>query len=172
MVLTAREDLAARVRLLRDHGAPRKYTHVELGYSSRLDELQAALLRVKLRHLPGWNERRRAIAACYGERLRGLGLGLPVERAPARHIYHQFTVRSLKRDALAAALAELGVGTAVHYPSTIPSQPAFAALGGASAPHAEQAAAEVLSLPCYPELTDDEVDRVAAAVAEALRRVS
>ncbi len=194
MVLTNRDDVAERVRLLRDHGAPRKYTHVELGYSSRLDELQAAFLRVKLKRLPHWNETRRRIAQRYAELLAGLPLALPVERPPAWHIYHQFTLRTAKRDALAAALGELGVGTSIHYPSTIPAQPVFSnALASSSAaappataaarpaastidassgcPCAEQAAAEVLCLPCFPELTDDEITRVAAAVKTAVARV-
>jgi dTDP-4-amino-4,6-dideoxygalactose transaminase len=173
MVLTARDDVAERVRLLRDHGASRKYLHVELGYSSRLDELQAAMLRVKLGHLPAWNEARRRIAARYREDLAGTGLGLPVERPGARHIYHQYTVRSPKRDGLAAALADLGVGTAIHYPTIIPAQPMFAGgRAGGDLPAAAQAAAEVLSLPCYPELTDGEVGQVVAAVRQATRAVS
>jgi dTDP-4-amino-4,6-dideoxygalactose transaminase len=172
MVLTSRDDVAQRIRLLRDHGSSRKYTHVELGACSRLDELQAALLRVKVKHLAGWVERRRAIAARYSATLAGLPLALPVERPLARHVYHQYTVRSAKRDALAAALAGLGIGTSVHYPSTIPAQPLF------SQPHADrdfpvatQAAAEVLGLPCFPELLDSEVDQVVDATRRALVQV-
>jgi len=172
MVLTTRDDVAERVRLLRDHGSSRKYTHVELGGCSRLDELQAALLRVKLKRLPEWNERRRAVARHYSTALAGLPLTLPVERPPARHVYHQYPVRSAKRDALAQALAGLGVGTSVHYPSTIPAQPLF------SRPNADrefsvatQAAAEVLCLPCYPELRDPEVDQVVDAIKRALAQV-
>ena len=172
MVLTSRDDVAERVRLLRDHGSSRKYTHVELGACSRLDELQAALLRVKLRHLPGWIERRRAVAHRYSTALADLPLVLPVERPPARHVYHQYTVRSSKREALAAALAGLGVGTSVHYPGTIPAQPLF------SQPHADrdfpvatQAAGEVLGLPCFPELTDGEVDQVVDALRRAAAQV-
>jgi dTDP-4-amino-4,6-dideoxygalactose transaminase len=172
MVLTTRDDVADRVRLLRDHGQPRRYTHVELGGSSRLDELQAALLRVKVGHLPEWNQRRRAIARHYGEALAGLGLGLPVERPPAQHVYHQYTVRSGKRDALAAALANRGIGTAIHYPSTIPAQPLFSYPNADRAfPVATQAAAEVLSLPCFPELTDGEIDEIVGAVKQAVREV-
>jgi len=172
MVLTTRDDVAERVRLLRDHGAPRRYTHVELGGCSRLDELQAALLRVKLRRLPQWNERRRAIAAHYSAALAGLPLGLPVERAPAHHIYHQYTVRSAKREALAAALAARGVGTAIHYPSTIPAQPVFSRPNAdREFPVATQAAAEVLCLPCFPELTDLEVAEVVEAVKRSVAEV-
>ena len=172
MVLTTRDDLAERVRLLRDHGAPRRYTHVELGGCSRLDELQAALLRVKLKRLPQWNERRRAIARHYAAALGGLPLGLPEERPPAHHIYHQYTVRSAKREALAAALAGLGVGTSVHYPSTIPAQPVFSRPNAdRDFPVATQAAAEVLCLPCFPELLDPEVDQVVDAIKRALAQV-
>ncbi|MBI1959118.1 MAG: DegT/DnrJ/EryC1/StrS family aminotransferase, partial [Candidatus Rokubacteria bacterium] len=123
MVLTAREDVAERVKRLRDHGSLRKYEHLELGHSSRLDELQAAFLRVKLRRLPEWNATRRRLADGYRALLDGLPLTLPVERPPARHIYHQFTVRSAQRDALARGLADLGVGTAIHYPTILPAQP-------------------------------------------------
>ena len=172
MVLTTRDDLAERVRLLRDHGAPRRYTHVELGGCSRLDELQAALLRVKLKRLPQWNERRRTIAAHYSAALTGLPIGLPVEQAPAHHIYHQYTVRSAKREALAAALAARGIGTAIHYPSTIPAQPVFSRPNAdREFPAATQAAAEVLSLPCFPELTDLEVAEVVEAVKRSVAEV-
>ncbi len=172
MVLTTRDDVAERVRLLRDHGAPRRYTHVELGGCSRLDELQGALLRVKLKRLPQWNERRRAIAVHYSAALAGLPLGLPVEHPPAYHIYHQYTVRSAKRDALASALAAVGIGTSIHYPSTIPAQPVFSRPNAdREFPVATQAAAEVLCLPCFPELTDPEVAEVVEAVKRSVAEV-
>jgi dTDP-4-amino-4,6-dideoxygalactose transaminase len=172
MILTAREDVAQQVRRLRDHGSPRKYEHVELGYSSRLDELQAALLRVKLRRLQGWNQSRRRIASRYRELLRGAPLVLPEERPPARHVYHQFTVRTAKRDALALALSDAGIGTAIHYPIAIPAQPMFAqADADRTFPHATRASAEVLSLPCFPELTDVEVELVARVIRDALGRL-
>ena len=143
--------------------------HVELGYSSRLDELQAALLRVKLTRLADWTEARRRLAARYREGLADLGLGLPVERAPARHVYHQFAVRTPKRDALAAKLAELGVGTSVHYPTILPCQPLFSRPDAErDFPHAVQAAAEMLGLPCFPEMTDQEIDTVVTAVRQAV----
>jgi len=173
MVLTARDDVAEAVRRLRDHGSSRKYEHVELGYSSRLDELQAAFLRVKLRHLRVWNDRRRDIGARYRELLEGAPLALAQERAPAHHIYHQFTVRTPKRDALVAALADAGVGTAVHYPIPVPAQPLFAVPDVDRAfPNAARAAAEVLSLPCFPELLDGEVRDVADAVRAAIQRLA
>src|SRR5690348_2241205 len=120
MLVTNRDDLAAHVRRLRHHGDTGRYHHVELGYCSRLDDLQAAMLRVKLRRLEAWTEARRRLAARYRERLAGLPLGLPVEDPRARHIYHLFTVRHPRRDALAQALADLGVGTMVHYPRPVP----------------------------------------------------
>ncbi len=166
MLLTSRPELAARLRRLRHHGDVARYRHVELGTCSRLDELQAAFLRVKVAHLGAWTERRRAIAARYQERLAGLGLGLPTEGAGARHVYHLFTVRHPARDALARRLAADGIGTAVHYPAAAPEQPLFAGTKG-EWPEAVRAAREVLSLPCYAEMTDDEVEAVASAVRAA-----
>jgi dTDP-4-amino-4,6-dideoxygalactose transaminase len=173
MVLTAREDVAQAIRRLRDHGSPRKYEHVELGYSSRLDELQAAFLRVKLKRLATWNDRRRAIVARYRELLQGTPLALAEERPPAHHVYHQFTVRTPKRDALVGALADAGVGTAIHYPIPVPAQPLFAVPDVDRAfPVSARAAAEVLSLPCFPELLDEEVRTVADAVRAAIQRIA
>lgn len=171
MILTDRDDLDERLRRLRHHGDGGRYRHVELGYCSRLDELQAALLRVKLRYLEDWTERRRRHAARYRERFAGLPLGLPVERPQARHVYHLFTVRHAQRDALAKALADLGVGTAVHYPIPVPGQPMFGGGGERQFPEAWRASREVLSIPCWAELTDDEVETVAAAVRQACERV-
>jgi len=170
MVLTGRDDVAERVRRLRHHGERGRYRHVELGYTSRLDELQAAVLRVKLKRLSEWTERRRRLAALYRERLAGLPLSLPVERREARHVYHLFTVRHAQRDAFAKALADLGVGTAVHYPLAVPNQPLF---GGDERrfPEAWRAAREVLSLPCFAELGDEEVDTVAAAARKACEAI-
>lgn len=171
MVVTDRDDVADRIRRLRHHGDVGRYRHAELGWCSRLDEIQAALLRVKLRRLAEWTDRRRRIAARYGELLAGLPITLPVERPPARHIYHLYTVRHPERDRLAKVLADLGVGTAVHYPLPIPGQQAFGGGGEREWPEAWRAAREVLSLPCFPEMTDDEVEQVAAAVREACERI-
>lgn len=168
MVLTDRAEVAARVRRLRHHGEGGRYRHVELGGVSRLDEMQAAVLRVKLPRLPAWTEARRRIAARYGAALAGLpGLGLPVERPRARHVWHLYTVRHPQRDALAKALADRGVGTAVHYPLPVPGQPLFDEGGARRWPEAGRAAREVLSLPCYPELTEGEIATVIDAVREA-----
>jgi dTDP-4-amino-4,6-dideoxygalactose transaminase len=171
MVLTNRDDVAAHVRRLRHHGDAGRYEHVELGYCSRLDDVQAALLRVKLRRLPAWTEARRRLAARYRERLAGLPLTLPAEDPRARHVYHVFTVRHPRRDALATALAELGVGTMIHYPRSVPEQPVFGLDAERGWPQAWRAAREVLSLPCYPELSDVEADEVAKAVRTALERL-
>jgi len=169
MVLTDREEIAQAIRRLRHHGDAHRYDHVELGYCSRLDEMQAALLRVKLPHLAAWTERRRRIASRYHAALGGLPLELPVEQPPAHHVYHLFTVRHPRRDALARALGELGVGTAIHYPRAVPEQPVYG-LDGRRWPEAWRAAREVLSLPCFPELTDDEVETVVQAVRGACAR--
>ena len=175
LLLTDRDDVAEHVRRLRHHGDRGRYDHVELGYCSRLDEVQAAMLRVKGRRLEAWTEARRHLAARYRAGLAGLPLGLPGEDPRGRHIYHQFVVRHPRRDALAKALADLGVGTMVHYPRAVPDQPLFgsaAATADASPwPQAWRAASEVLSLPCYPEMTDAEIEGVVAAVRTAVGRV-
>jgi dTDP-4-amino-4,6-dideoxygalactose transaminase len=171
MLLTNRDDVAEHVRRLRHHGDTGRYHHVELGYCSRLDEMQAAMLRVKLRRLEAWNVARRQLAARYRARLAGVPLGLPAEHPRAQAIYHQFVVRHPQRDALAKVLADLGVGTMVHYPLPVPGQPLFGLDGEKRWPHAWRAAREVLSLPCYPEMTDAEIEGVAAAVRTALDRV-
>lgn len=173
MVLTDRDDVAERVRRLRHHGDGGRYRHLELGYTARLDELQAALLRVKVRHLDAWTDARRRIAARYRTLLAGLPLGLPGERPGARHVYHLYTVRHPQRDALAKALTDLGVGTAVHYPIPVPAQPMFGVAARAERewPEASRAAREVLSLPCFAELRDDEAETVAAALRRACERI-
>lgn len=168
MVLARSPEVAGRVRALRDHGQRRRYVCEDAhGVNSRLDELQAALLRVKLRHLDEFNGRRRALAARYRDALRGTPARLVGETPRGRSVYHQFTIRTAARDELAAFLAREGVGTAVYYPVPLHRQPAFASLPGidrADCPHAEQASQEVLSLPVFPELTDEEADRVAGSI--------
>jgi len=169
MVVTDRSDVAERVTRLRHHGDSGRYQHVELGFCSRLDEVQAAVLRVKLVRLATWTEARRRIAARYRALLAGVALDLPTEAATARHVYHLFTVRHPQRDTFAKALTEAGVGTAVYYPRSVPDQPMF---GGDERrwPEASRAAREVLSLPCFAELSDDEIERVAAAVRHVCER--
>src|SRR5262249_30731313 len=167
MILTNPSDLAERLRGLRHHGDGGRYRHLELGYSSRLDDLQAALLRAKLGRLEAWTAARRRIAARYHDALARLPLTLPIERGPARHGYHLYTIRHRQRDALAKTLAQLGVGTAVHYPIAVPGQPMFGLPAERQWPEATRASREVLSLPCYAELTDDEVNQVTRAVRTA-----
>ena len=171
-VLVNDAELAARLRRLRNGGQSDRYRHEEVGVNSRLDEMQAAILRAFLGHLPAWTERRRALAALYLRELGDAALILPVEQPYARAVYHLFVVRHPRRDALAAALRERGVGTLVHYPIPLHLQPAFRALGGrpGDLPVAEKAAAEVLSLPLYPELTDEQAQAVASAVRELAPR--
>jgi len=165
-ILTEDSDLASRAKLLRVHGDVGSYRHEMLGTNARLDALQAAFLRTKLRHLSAWIEARRTIAARYRRALQGAPVQLPADPANARHTYHQFTIRAPRRDALAAHLKERGVATRVYYPIIVPAQPCFASMGCAPGAHptSERLAGEVLSLPIYPGLTDDQVDRVAREI--------
>jgi dTDP-4-amino-4,6-dideoxygalactose transaminase len=151
-VLVNDPERARRLRRLRNGGQSDRYRHEISGLNSRLDEIQAAVLRVGLKHLDGWNARRRALAEAYFDQLGECGLQLPREMPYAQAVYHLFVVRHPRRDALIAALEERGVGTLVHYPIPLHLQPAFASLGGRPGDHpvAERAAAEILPLPLYP----------------------
>ena len=172
-ILVNDRHFAARLRQLRNGGQGDRYRHERPGVNSRLDEIQAALLRVGLRHLAAWTDRRRALAALYTRALEGAGV-LPLGELPyARAVFHLFVVRHPRRDALMAALAERGVGTLIHYPIPLHLQPAFAPLGGrpSDLPVAEKACAEILSLPLYPELTDEQALSVVAAVRDAAASV-
>ena len=165
--------LAARLRRARNGGQTDRYHHAEPGINSRLDEMQAAVLRVGLRHLEAGNARRRELAALYRRELAEAdGIVLPGEQAYARSNHHLFVVRHPRRDALMAALRERGIATLIHYPVPLHLQGAFAALGGRRGdfPVAEKAAGEVLSLPLYPEMTDAQALSVAAAVRELAAR--
>jgi dTDP-4-amino-4,6-dideoxygalactose transaminase len=168
-VLVADRERAAALRRLRNGGQSDRYRHESLGLNSRLDELQAALLRVGLRHLPEWTQRRRRLADLYRAELEGAGVVLPAEQPYARAVHHLFVIRHPRRDALRAALEARGVGTLVHYPIPLHLQRAFAHLGGRPGqfPVAEKAAAEVLSLPLYPEMAEAQVREVARAVRGA-----
>jgi len=172
-VTTDEDDLAELVRILRVHGGAKQYHHDRVGGNFRLDALQAAVLSAKLPRLPGWNERRRAIAARYGELLSAEAAAgrivLPSEASGRRHVFHQYVVRVADRDGVKARLAEKGIGTSVFYPIPLNEQNCFRGLGQqGKCPAASKAAAEVLALPIFPELTDAEVERVAAAVAANL----
>jgi dTDP-4-amino-4,6-dideoxygalactose transaminase len=159
---------ADRVRLLRVQGDAGSYRHTALGTNARLDALQAAFLRTKLRYLPGWIEERRRLAARYRSALRGTPVLLPPEPPDAPHTYHQFTVRVPARDALQAHLAQRGITTRVYYPIPLPAQPCFASAQrpGGSFPVSERLAREVLSLPLFPGLGDTRVDRVANEIRD------
>lgn len=168
MVLTGDEHLATRLRRLRVYGWKEKY-HSELarGTNSRLDELQAAILRAKLPHLEDWNRARQERARWYGELLAGGPVMLPHPSPPGEeHVYHLYVVRSRQRDALQAHLHRLGIGSDIHYPLPTHLQPAYQGLGYGPGdfPVSEQLACQVLSLPMYPELSRTEVEQVAAAV--------
>lgn len=174
MVVTNDPEIAERLRLLRVHGAKPKYHHHFLGCNSRLDELQAAILRVKLPYLDTWNQRRREIASQYDALLKetlgsvGEELRLPVEPGYAHHVYHQYTIQTSRRDRLQAFLQAHGVGSAVYYPVPMHLQKVFADLGyrAGDFPVAEAACREVLSLPMFPELTGEEIAYVVAKIAE------
>lgn len=167
LLVTSSEKTAARVRALRAHGGSVKYRHEELGVNSRLDEVQAAILRVKLPHLDEWNAKRRAIAERYTASLRDIpSIVTPVEPPGGRAVYHQYTIRVEARDAVRQKLKDAGVETMVYYPTPLHLQPVHAYLGlrPGSFPVAERAAATVLSLPIYPELEESKQDRVIATI--------
>jgi len=162
---------AARLRQLRNGGQRDRYRHECLGWNSRLDELQAALLRVGLAHLEVWTERRRALAAFYDRELAGSGVEPLGEQPYARSVRHLYVVRHPRRAALMEALQKRGIGTLVHFPIPLHLQPAFAFLGGkrGDLPVVDQASDEILSLPLYPELEDEAAARVVEAVRSAAR---
>jgi len=170
--------LAKRTRLLRAHGAEPKYFHALIGGNFRLDALQAAFLRVKLPHLDVWGQARRTHAALYDQLFAAAGLPRALLRPPLRsqpgHVYNQYVVRSTRRDALLAHLRAQAIGCEVYYPLPLHLQPCFAYLGQAagSYPQAESAAREVLALPIYPELSVEQIERVARTIVEFLRPLS
>jgi dTDP-4-amino-4,6-dideoxygalactose transaminase len=154
------------LRMLRHHGSRKTYLHERVGWNSRLDELQAAVLRVKLAHLDRFNQARRAVAGLYRKRLDGKDLILPAEHGRGTHVYHQFTVRSSKRDALRDALARESIAASVVYPIPLHRQPAYEAAGrGLSLPVSEKISGEVLSLPINPLLDATSIDRICQVLA-------
>jgi dTDP-4-amino-4,6-dideoxygalactose transaminase len=169
MVVTNSNEIAARVKTLRNHGQSTKYVSSEPGWNSRLDEIQAAILRVKLRHLPAWQSARQAHAASYSKLLLGIpGVAPPLVPEGYEHVFHQYTIRVERREALVKFLNERKIGNAIYYPMPLHLQPLYASLGHRTGdfPHAEHAAQEVLSLPMFPELRQEQLTRVAEAVAE------
>ena len=166
MLTTDDADLAGRVRLLREHGMRVRYHHEVIGYNFRMTDIAAAIGLAQLPKLPGYNERRRAIAARYDAELRGVIV--PTAPAGVTHVYHQYTIRVSRRDEFAERLRERGVGSAIYYPIPVHRQAPYQALGygEASYPVTDRLTAEVLSIPVHPSLTDDEVATVIGAVNE------
>jgi dTDP-4-amino-4,6-dideoxygalactose transaminase len=169
-IITSNTEYAEQLRLLRSHGEAVRYQHAVLGFNSRLDEIQAAVLRVKLPHLDAWNARRRQHATHYYALLREAPVQLPELILDGSHVYHQFVVRTPERDAVRAALAEAGVQTGIHYPIPLHLQAACRGLGyGEGAlPNTERIVGEIVSLPMYPELSEPQVEFVAEQVRRAL----
>jgi dTDP-4-amino-4,6-dideoxygalactose transaminase len=167
-IVTNDEQLAKRVRLLRDHGSEKKYQHEIVGYNFRLEGIQAAVLNVKLKHLDRWNQSRRDHAAQYGELLRNSNVVLPAEMPYARHVYHVYVVQSEMRNELLTSLSQARIQTGIHYPIPIHLQPAYASMGHQRGdfPEAERQCDRVLSLPMFPELTEEQIERVASAIKQ------
>jgi len=165
-VTTSNPEFARTIRMLRDWGQDRKYHHVLRGFNYRMEALQGAILRVKLRHLERWTEARRDIVDKYNRLLASSGVERPTEMPWARHVYHLYTVRTSDRDTLQQSLQKEGIQTGIHYAEPVHLQPAYANLGYGrhSLPHSEKAAEQVLSLPLYPEMTDDQIESVSQAV--------
>jgi len=186
LVTTSDPAMAAHMRLLRNHGSSRRYVHEELGWNSRLDAMQAAILRVKLKYVKGWNDARRERAARYDQLFAAAGLAsaagepaaertenaapiqLPSTSAHAHHVFHQYVVRAYRRDELREFLTARKIGTEIYYPIPLHLQPCFVYLGYREGdfPEAERAAKEVLALPMFPELTEEEQRWVVKSIAD------
>jgi len=166
ILVTDDGEIAARARRLRDHGRLNKDVHAELGFNLRFNEIQAAVGRVLLSRLDAMNERRRALARRYRERLAGLPLRLPEERPGARHVYHLYVIRTERRDELARFLKKRGIQTGIHYPVPCHRQPVVEHLGAPPLPETERIVHEILTLPLSAGHTEEEIDQVARAVRE------
>jgi dTDP-4-amino-4,6-dideoxygalactose transaminase len=170
-ITTDDDELARKVRMIRDHGSERRYYHDLIGLNARLDELQAVVLRAKLKHLEAWNGLRRQHAARYNALLREAGVVTPVECPENRHVYHLYVIRAAHRDALQAHLKSQGVATGIHYPVPLHLQRALSDLGyrPGELPVTERVAGEILSLPMYAELPDEAISRIAESIREVAR---
>ncbi len=168
MVTTDNPEWVRTLRMLRDWGAEKKYQHVLKGYNYRLEGIQGAVLRVKLRHLEAWTQGRRAAAARYDHSLKAAGVSTPEAMPYAKHVYHIYAVRTPNRQQWIDALQAQGIATGIHYPTPVHLLPAFADLGYRQGqfPHSERAAAEVLSLPMFAELTPEQTAEVSRAVGQ------
>jgi len=162
------KETAELIRRLRTHGSLDKYYHTEIGYNYRLDALQAAVLRIKLKHLNEWNEARRKKALIYNELLKGLPVKTPEEKGNSRHVYHQYVIIAPNRDKLKEKLNNDGISTAVHYPIPLHLQPSFSYLGytEGSFPNSEKFAKSCLSLPVYPELKTSQIEYITEKIKE------
>ena len=170
MVITNNPEFAQKVKMLRDWGQDRKYNHCMKGFNYRMEGIQGAVLRVKLRHLEEWTEARRRNAKRYNELLGKMDVNVPVELPDRRHVYHVYAIRVRQRDAFLQGLESRGVHTGIHYPIPVHMQPGYADLGYVEGqfPKSEAAANETLSLPMYPELTPELQDEVVAAVRDEM----
>lgn len=171
MVVTDSKSIAQRLLSLRDHGSAHKYVSQEVGWNSRLDEIQAAVLRVKLRHLDEWNRQRRSHAAAYDSQLRSLeDLVTPRQGGWGDHVFHQYTIRVSRRDAVQKALSARGIAAGIYYPVPLHLQRAYASLHyrAGDLPESERASTEVLSLPIFTEITDEQIAHVSSALRESL----
>jgi dTDP-4-amino-4,6-dideoxygalactose transaminase len=166
MVVTASDEIAEKISMLRNHGSRERYYHAEIGYNSRLDEMQAAILRVKLKNIDTMNEARRHNAALYCSAICREDVILPVETAGSTHVYHQFTLRAKNRQAIARALSEKDIASAIYYPVALHQQEIFVRMYPASTPLpiSETCSSEVLSLPMFPEMQPDEVRLIADVI--------
>lgn len=167
MIVTNDSRLVESMRFIRNHGSRSKYEHLCMGVNARLDEIQAAILRVKLPHLEAWNERRRALAQYYTQHL-PLNVVKPLERPGCRHVYHLYVIRTPFRDELKEWLGARGIETGIHYPIPVHWQEACHVYrnGNTALPQTEKAVGEILSLPMYPELTEEEADYVCSSITE------
>lgn len=171
MVITNDERIHEQVRLYRNHGHKSKYEHAVVGYNGRLDEMQAAILRIKLRHLDEYNQKRREKAASYNTFIKDVPVILPVEAKDRKHVYHLYVVRSKERDSLQEYLNKKGIGTGIHYKNPVHLQEAVAGLGYKKGdfPEVEKACDEILSLPIYPELSEESQIYIAEKIREFFR---
>lgn len=167
MVITKDETIAGQVKMLRNHGSAIRYYHSEIGYNSRLDEIQAAILRVKLKRIDQFNNARRKNAAAYCAAINRKDIILPSVAAGSEHVFHQFTIRTQNRDAVASALTEKGIASAIYYPVPLHQQEVFLRLYNCpvTLPTSEMCAREVLSLPMFPELTGEEIQLIADVIS-------
>ncbi len=169
MVTTNGDDLAARLVSLRNHGSKVRYHHAEIGYNSRLDEIQAVILRVKLKRISAFNEGRRRVAGLYTSLLENTGVRTPVEDGKGVHVYHQYTILADRREQIMDRLAKVGIASAVYYPIPLHRQEVFASdYADVSLPVAESVASRCMSLPIFPEMTEEQVRSVVSAVKEVL----